>query len=244
MTAGHAVMPATHRGDEDRGGSPIPTASLVVCDDHRLFLEALSMALALEGFVVAATTSSPSDALAAVAVHRPEILLLDLRFPHGDGMVTAREVIATFPETRVVVITASAEPADLLEAERAGVAGYVRKDQRLEAIVEALRAVADGHRHFDKALLRRLVADNAQPPVARSALDRLTTQERVVLLCLADGLSTSAMVERLGIGHTTVRSHIQAILSKLGVHSRIQAVALLHEADHGPWVDAARAVGE
>jgi DNA-binding NarL/FixJ family response regulator len=204
---------------------------IVLCDDHCLFLEALSITLTLEGFDVAAATSSPDEAVAAVADLRPDILLIDLRFPDGDGLQTARDVLRAHPGTRVVVITASADPADLLEAERIGVAGYVRKDQRFPHIVAALRRVAEGERWFDKALLRQLVAINAQPTGRPPAVDSLTTQERVVLGCLADGQSTSEIVSRLGISHTTVRGHIQAILSKLGVHSRLQAVALLNEAD-------------
>ncbi|MBF4768738.1 response regulator transcription factor [Nocardioides agariphilus] len=205
-----------------------PIASLVVCDDHRLLVEALAVSLVKEGFVVDAVTRRPGEALAAVARHRPDILLTALRFPTGDAFDTARRVVEDHPETRVVILTASAAPDDILTAERLGVAGYIRKDERLDAIVAVLRHVADGHRHFDKGLLRRLASESG-PPARSGLLDRLTTQERVVLSCLSDGLSTSDMVERLGISSTTVRSHIQAILSKLGVHSRIQAVAVLAE---------------
>jgi DNA-binding NarL/FixJ family response regulator len=210
---------------------------VVVCDDHRLLLEALTRALQLKGITVEAATWRPSEAVEAVGRLRPDVLLIDLGFPEGDGLTAAREVMQRFPATRVVILTGSVDPAFVLEADRLGVAGYVGKDERLEAIVAALGRAVQGNGSVDKARLRRLEA--GQPTGQRSVIDTLTTQERVVLTCLADGLSTSEMVVRLGISQTTVRSHIQAILSKLGVHSRLQAVALLHDED-----GSQRAVGQ
>jgi two-component system nitrate/nitrite response regulator NarL len=202
---------------------------IVLCDDHRLLLEALSKALGSQGFTVEAATSRPADAVAAVKLFDPDLLLIDLGFPEGDGLTAAREVARSHPRTRVVVLTGSDDLAPLREAMRIGVAGYVRKDQRLSGIVQALRQAADGESSIDKALLRRLGSPAAEPTKQPHVLDRLTQQETVVLGCLADGLQTSEIVKRLGIRNSTVRSHIQAILSKLGVHSRLQAVALLNE---------------
>jgi two-component system, NarL family, nitrate/nitrite response regulator NarL len=204
---------------------------IVLCDDHRLLLEALSKALGSQGFTVEAATSRPADAVAAVKLFDPDLLLIDLGFPEGDGLTAAREVARSHPRTRVVVLTGSDDLAPLREAMRIGVAGYVRKDQRLSGIVQALRQAADGESSIDKALLRRLGSPAAEPTKQPHVLDRLTQQETVVLGCLADGLQTSEIVKRLGIRNSTVRSHIQAILSKLGVHSRLQAVALLNETD-------------
>jgi two-component system nitrate/nitrite response regulator NarL len=211
---------------------------IVVCDDNRLLLEALSNALALQGFTIEAATSSPGEAIDAVKLYDPDILLIDLGFPGADGLTAAREVARSHPRTRVVIITGGDDPAPLLEAMRIGVAGYVRKDQRLEGIVAALQRASDGESAIDKTLLRRLTSAGRSDS-RRSAVARLTQQERVVLGYLADGLQTSEIVSRLGISTSTVRSHIQAILSKLGVHTRLQAVAVFNEADQ-----ALRAVGE
>jgi two-component system nitrate/nitrite response regulator NarL len=211
---------------------------IVVCDDDRLLLESLSRALELKGFTVQAATSTPDEAVAAVRRLRPDVLLIDLGFPDGHGLDAAREVRARYPETRVVILTASQEPASLLEADKLGLAGYVGKDQRLDGIVEALRRAAQGQGRVDRALLRRVGGTGARTAGRLSVLDKLTAQERVVLDCLGDGLSTSEIVARLGISHTTVRSHIQAILAKLGVHSRLQAVAMLRDED------GSRAVGQ
>lgn len=212
---------------------------IVVCDDDRLLLESLARALELKGFMVEAATSTPQEAVAAVRRLRPDVLLIDLGFPEGDGLDAARQVRRDHPETYVVILTASEEPASLLEADKLGLAGYVGKDQRLDAIVEALRRAAQGEGRVDKTLLRRLGGTGGDTSGRTSVLDKLTAQEKVVLGCLGDGLSTSEIVARLGISHTTVRSHIQAILVKLGVHSRLQAVAVLRDGDGGR-----RAVGQ
>jgi DNA-binding NarL/FixJ family response regulator len=203
---------------------------IVVCDDHRLLLEALSHALATRGFTIEAATSSPAEAVAAVKLYDPDLLLVDLSFPDGNGLDAAREVIAHHPRTRVVVLTGSDDPVRALEAARIGVAGYIRKDQRLAAIVDALGRAASDEPWIDARLLRRLRSAVSTPPAHRSRVDELTPQERVVLGMLQEGLSTAEIVRRMGIGNSTVRSHIQAILTKLGVHSRLQAVAMLsHE---------------
>jgi two-component system nitrate/nitrite response regulator NarL len=212
---------------------------IVVCDDDRLLLESLARALELNGFMVEAATSTPQEAVAAVRRLRPDVLLIDLGFPEGDGLDAARQVRRDHPETYVVILTASEEPASLLEADKLGLAGYVGKDQRLDAIVDALRRAAQGEGRVDKTLLRRLGGTSGDTSGRTSVLDKLTAQEKVVLGCLGDGLSTSEIVARLGISHTTVRSHIQAILVKLGVHSRLQAVAVLRDGDGGR-----RAVGQ
>lgn len=212
---------------------------IVVCDDDRLLVESLAHALKLKGFTVEAVTSTPPEAVAAVRRVRPDVLLIDLGFPEGSGLDAAREVRRTYPETRVVILTASEDPGSLLEADKLGLAGYVGKDQRLDGIVEALRRAAEGVGRVDKAQLRRLEGTRDRAAGQLSVLDKLTAQEQVVLGCLGDGLSTSEIVTRLGISHTTVRSHIQAILAKLGVHSRLQAVAVLKDGD-----SRARAVGQ
>lgn len=212
---------------------------IVVCDDDRLLLESLSRALEHRGFTVLAATTTPREAVAAVRRYRPDVLLIDLGFPDGDGLDAARDVRRDHPETHVVILTASEDPASLLEADKLGLAGYVGKDQRLDGIVEVLQRAAQGKGRVDKALLRRLGGSSDPVSAEVSVLERLTAQERVVLDCLGDGLSTPEIVARLGISHTTVRSHIQAILAKLGVHSRLQAVAVLRDGDGGP-----RAVGQ
>ena len=203
---------------------------IVVCDDHRVLLEALSHALSTRGYTVEATASTPAEAVAAVKRHEPDLLLVDVSFPDGSGLDAAREVISHHPRTRVVILTGSDDASTAMEAARIGVAGYIRKDQRLSAIAEALCRAAAGEPWVDATALKRLRSAQSNATAPRHPVDELTRQERVVLAMLEEGLSTAEIVRRMGIGTSTVRSHIQAILTKLGVHSRVQAVAMVsHE---------------
>jgi len=203
---------------------------IVVCDDNRVLLEALSHALATRGFVVEAATSRPAEAVAAVKAHDPDLLLVDVSFPDGNGLDAAREVMSHHPRTRVVVLTGSDDAATAIEAARIGVAGFIRKDQRLSAISEALHRAAAGEPWVDASVTKRLRSSQSNVTTPRHPVDDLTRQERVVLAMLEEGLTTTEIVHKMGIGTSTVRSHIQAILTKLGVHSRVQAVAVVsHE---------------
>lgn len=216
---------------------------IVICDDHRLLLEALSHALSVGGFTVEAATCDPADAVQAVRLYDPDLLLIDLTFPDGlSGLTAAREVVSSHPRTKVVIITGSDDPAPLMEAMRIGIAGYIRKDERMDTIVSTLRRASEGLSTIDSALIRRLTATATIPRQRRpSPVDRLTDQEKVVLRHLSEGLKTTEIVLEMGISNSTVRSHVQSILSKLGVHSRLQAVAFLHqESSHGVLVEARR----
>jgi len=203
---------------------------IVICDDHRLLLEAMASALAAHGHTVEAATSTPHDAVVSVRLHDPDVLLLDLGFPDGNGLDAAREVVTHHSRTKVVVFTGSNELPPLRAALELGVAGYLRKDSHIGEIIEAMERAHQGEAAVDETLLRRLGhSHNCSAP--RSAVDALTARERDIVRLLGEGLNTSQIVEVLGISNSTVRSHIQAILSKLRVHSRLQAVALLSAAE-------------
>lgn len=203
---------------------------LVICDDHRLLLEALTSALARLGHTVEAATSTPREAVAAVRLHDPDVLLLDLTFPHGSGLDAAQEVVASHPRTKVVVLTGSENLAELRRALEIGVKGYVRKDQRIQRIHTALERVRTGDVDIDDILARRLARSSTVVPRPRSAADDLTPREWEIARLLEHGMGTPEIMDSLSISRSTVRSHVNTILSKLGVHSRIQAVAVLSEA--------------
>ena len=171
---------------------------IVVCDDHRVLLEALSHALATRGFIVEAATSSPAEAVAAVKLYDPDLLLVDVSFPDGNGLDAAREVMSHHPRTRVVVLTGSDDAATAIEAARIGVAGYIRKDLRLSAIAEALCRAAAGEPWVDTSALKRLRSAQSNGTAPRHPVDDLTRQERVVLAMLEEGLSTAEIVRRDG----------------------------------------------
>jgi two-component system nitrate/nitrite response regulator NarL len=206
---------------------------IVICDGHRLLLEGLAIAIAGFGHTVEAATCAPQDAVVSVRLHDPDVLLLDLSFPDGRSLDAASQVITHHGRTKVVAFTGSNEPALLREALALGVDGYVGKDSRIEHIVQAMERAHRGEAAVDATLLRRLGRSDRPPAAPRAAVDTLTAREKDIVALLGEGLSTAQIVERLGISNSTVRSHIQAILSKLLVHSRVQAVALVSAAEDG-----------
>lgn len=199
---------------------------VVICDDHRLLAECLEEAIASAGHEVAALAVSPADAVACVELHRPDALLLDLGYPDCDAMAAARDLVDRHPGTRVVILTGSDSLDHVRVALAAGVAGYLRKDERIDRIIDALERCARGERVVDELLLRRL-AHQRTSATRDGAGVQLTSRERDVARLLQAGLNTAEIVERLGIRESTVRRHVQAIFAKLAVHSRIEAVARL-----------------
>jgi two-component system, NarL family, nitrate/nitrite response regulator NarL len=202
---------------------------LVLCDAHRLLLEALSASLSTRGWTVEAAVSTPASAVKAVELHEPDMLVTDVAFPDDAGFDAIRTVIESYPETKVVVLTGSDEAEFVRTALDIGVAGYARKDQSIQAIGDVLQRVSSGRLTVDTALLRHLAAKPSLARTSPSALfSSLTPREQLVLELLVDGRNTADIVTHLRISDSTARTHVQSILSKLGVHSRLQAVALLH----------------
>ncbi len=206
---------------------------VVICDDHRLLLEALATALAGRDFTVDAIATTPDEAVRAVERLDPDLLLLDLRFPDGHGLDAARQVLSRHPRTKVVVLTGNEDPVALRTALEIGVSGYVLKGERLEGICAALEAAARGETSVNRSLLRQ-IRRTAEVPQQRRPAQDLTTREQEVLDLLKEGMDTQQIVERLVVSQSTVRTHVQNILSKLGVHSRLQAVALAADGSVDP----------
>jgi two-component system nitrate/nitrite response regulator NarL len=200
---------------------------IVICDDHRLLAEALKTMIERAGHTVVAIAVTPAGGLLAVERHRPDVLLLDLTFPEGDPLATARDVVARHPGTRVVVLTGSESVGPLHDALTIGVAGYLRKDQQIDHLVAILERCTRGEQVVDEVVMQRLTRSVRERKEHRTLLGDLTKREREVGDLLTEGLNTAQMVERLGISECTVRTHVQGILGKLGVHSRVEAVPLL-----------------
>lgn len=200
---------------------------IVICDDHRLLVEALATAIARAGHTVDAVAWTPAEGVVAVDRHRPDVLLLDLTFPHGDSLQAARDIVARHPHTRTVVLTASESVGPLQEALAIGVAGYLRKDQPIDQMLAILERCTNGEQVIDEVLMRRLDRAVRERQQNRTRMGELTARERDVADLLKEGLNTDQMVARLGIGESTVRTHVQGLLNKLDVHSRVEAVALL-----------------
>lgn len=199
---------------------------VLLCDDHALLAEALGDLLSARGDVVV-LTSHPTDAVEAARRHRPDVCVMDRTFPDGDlGVAAVRDVLGASPETRVLVLTGRPDPATARAAVGAGARGFLKKDEPLDHIVDALDQVASGLLVVDVNVLRPAVR------VPRtSLLDTLTGREREVLERMVSGQAAPAMAGELQVSYSTVRTHVQNILVKLGVHSQLEATA--YAVEHG-----------
>lgn len=206
---------------------------LVLCDDHLLLLEALQPALELRGHTVLAAVTTPQEAVAAVVEHQPDVLLVDLYFPDGDsGLRVVAEVSAAVPQTRVVFLSGGSDPEMVRAAVEAGAVGFTRKGRDLGGILRVLDRVMSGETVIDPDLLRAAVGRRHEPEEhnIRWLAEFLTGREREVLDHIVAGNNTAQMAEAMGIARTTARTHVQSVLTKLGVHSRLQAATAMHAA--------------
>ncbi|RCW44416.1 LuxR family two component transcriptional regulator [Halopolyspora algeriensis] len=195
---------------------------LVLGDDHAVFVDALSAVLPRNGFTVLATAGSAQGTVADVRRHRPDLCLLDRYFADGDGLDVIGDVLAAGGgSTKVVMLTADRDARGMQRALTAGAAGYVNKMCGVQALVTVLRRVANGDVVTDPAAVPQRRPSRARP--APPLMAPLTGRERECLGLLVAGASTGTMAEELGVSATTVRTHVQALLTKLGVHSRLEA---------------------
>jgi DNA-binding NarL/FixJ family response regulator len=202
-------------------------ATVVVADAHAATRAGVRSALATSRFDVVGEATSASAAVETVRRHRPDLLVLDIGIP--GGLRAAAEATAAAPETKLVVMTASDDEADLFDALRIGAVGYLPKDFPAAELPGALESVAAGGAVLPPTLLARVVAELRAREGRRLNVGdaRLTDREWDVLDLLHRGQSTAEIASRLFVSTGTVRTHVSAILRKLSVSSRAEAVALL-----------------
>ena len=194
---------------------------LVLCDDNRILCEALGVALERHGHQVLAAVTSTARGIATVAAHRPDVCVLDLRFPDPpDGLVTAHIIRKLYPEIAVLVLSALIDPAARSTAEEIGVSGYLRKDHNVDHVVSALDVIAAGGVQNDPLVSRPGPAKGARS--ANSAY-YLTSREREVLYRIVAGQGTIQMSHEMSISTSTLRGYVKNMFAKLGVHSRLEA---------------------
>jgi two-component system nitrate/nitrite response regulator NarL len=201
---------------------------IVLCDDHTLLVEAFRTALQSAGHEVVAVASTPEGGHRAVLEHDPDVCLLDVVFPAGSGLDAAARIAAGRTGCRVLMLSARADPLLVQAALAAGAAGFVLKDESIAGILRALDRVAAGDVAIDPALLRAAV--RARPIAGGPAGQRLSVlsgRERQVLRGIVAGRSTKEIARSMGVSTSTAGTHVQNVLTKLGVHSRLQAVALV-----------------
>jgi DNA-binding NarL/FixJ family response regulator len=213
---------------------PVTPLRVLIADDHAPTRDDVRRALKAGGLIVCAEVSDAAHAVQRALETEPDICLLDLRMP-GGGVAAAWEIAARLPTTKIVMFTVSAEDADLFSALRAGAVGYLVKDLDLRLLPGALTDVVEGKAAIAPDLVTRMVKQfhTNEPRFRTTAVDtnlgpRLTSREWDVLAGLAEGLSTRDIAKRLQLKPSGVRAHISAVVQKLGVKDRQEAVAFFH----------------
>jgi len=209
------------------------TVSVVLADDEPLVRQGIEMVLEVDDAIaVLGTASDGLEALGLVRELRPDIALLDIRMPRLDGIEVTRRVRVDpqLAATRVVLLTTFSDDGYLVDAARAGASGYLLKSMQPENIRAAVHTAALGEMPLAPALVQRLLAEFADAAVRRAPqLDRLTEREEDVLEHIALGRSNAEIARALLVGGGTVKTHVAAVLRKLGVRDRTQAAVAAYE---------------
>ncbi|TDE23788.1 response regulator transcription factor [Nonomuraea mesophila] len=199
---------------------------VMVVDDHPMWRDGISRDLTEAGYDVVATVGEGRQAVRVAGAVRPDLVVLDLRLPDMPGHEVAAGLSGLEPAPRVLVLSASAEQDDVLEAVKAGASGYLVKSASREEFLDAVRRTAEGDAVFTPGLAGLLLGEYrrlaAQPAPAEGP--RLTERETEVLRLVAKGLSYKQIAERLVLSHRTVQNHVQNTLGKLQLHNRVELV--------------------
>lgn len=199
--------------------------TVMVVDDHPIWRDAVARDLADDGFNVVATADGVASARRRAAVVKPDVVVMDMRLADGDGVAATTEVLEVSPDTRVLVLSASDERDDVLEAVKAGATGYLVKSASKAELADAVRATAAGRAVFTPSLAGLVLGEYrriATNPTSDPATPRLTERETEILRFVAKGLSSKQIAERLSLSHRTVENHVQATFRKLQVANRVE----------------------
>lgn len=192
----------------------------MLVDDHPMVREGLRGMLEAEAdFTVSGEAGSGTEALALAATVRPDVVLMDLRMPGGDGVEATERILAILPETRIIVVTTYETESDILRAVEAGAAGYLLKDASRVELANAIRAAARG-----ETVLAPTVADRLVNRLRRPAQPTLSARELQVLARVAMGETNADIGHELHISEATVKTHLLRVFSKLEVSDRTAAV--------------------
>jgi len=207
--------------------------SVVLADDQELVRGGLRALLEVRGVAVLAEAEHGRAALEATRLRRPDVLLMDIRMPVMDGIAATRAVVAAGLETRVLILTTYDLDEYVYAALRAGAAGFMLKATPPDRLADAIDVVAGGEALLAPSLTQRLIAEHVRRPPPSTGvpkgLEELTEREREVLLLVARGLSNDEIAGELVVSLATVKTHVNRILAKLDLRSRVQAVVVAYE---------------
>jgi DNA-binding NarL/FixJ family response regulator len=207
---------------------------VVVADDQSMVRAGFRSLLREEpGIEVVAEAADGEQAVAAVRRFAPDVVLMDIRMPHVDGIEATRRIVAAGAQARVLILTTFDLDEYVYEGLRAGASGFLLKDASPEQLIAAIHTLAEGDAVLAPSVTRRVVEAFALLPAARHelvhALDALTAREREVLELLARGLSNAELARELVVSEATAKTHVRRVLAKLGLRDRVHAVVFAYE---------------
>jgi DNA-binding NarL/FixJ family response regulator len=215
-------------------GQDAPIRVMVV-DDHPMWRDAVARDLTEAGYEVVATVAGGAQALRVAGPARPDVVVLDLQLPDMSGVEVTRGLRAAHPAVRVLVLSASGEQQDVLDAVKAGAVGYLLKSAARPEFLDAVRRTAGGDPVFTPGLAALVLGEfrrlAATPGADTADTPRLTERETEILRMVATGLSYKQIATRLVLSHRTVQNHVQNTLGKLQLHNRVELVRYAFE--HG-----------
>lgn len=201
------------------------TVTVMVVDDHPIWRDAVARDLAEDGFDVVATADGVDAARRRAAVVKPDVVVMDMRLADGSGAEATAAVLEVSPSSRILVLSASAERDDVLQAVKAGATGYLVKSASKAELSEAVRATGDGRAVFTPGLAGLVLGEYrriARTPAKDAELPSLTERETEILRFVAKGLTAKQIAEKLTLSHRTVENHVQATFRKLQVANRVE----------------------
>jgi two-component system, NarL family, response regulator DevR len=193
-------------------------------DDHEIVRRGVKELLETEGDLeVVGEAGTAAEALARIPPTRPDVAVLDVRLPDGDGVQVCREIRSAHPEIQCLMLTSFADDEALFQAIMAGASGYVLKQIKGADVVEAVRSVAAGRSLLDPSVTARVLERLRKGSEEDELLARLSPQERNILRLIADGLTNRQIAEQVHLAEKTVKNYVSNLLAKLGMERRTQA---------------------
>jgi DNA-binding NarL/FixJ family response regulator len=203
------------------------TIRILIADDHPLFRDGLHGLLdSLTETEVVGEAATMQEVISLADALQPDVILMDIKMPGGSGIAATRQILNQHPQINILVVTMFDDDDSVFAAMRAGARGYVLKDASQEEMLQAIRAVAGGAAIFSPAIAQRMIGffGSARSPIISQAFPTLSDREREILALLASGRSNHEIAEHFSLSIKTVQNHVSAILNKLHVTDRTQAI--------------------
>jgi DNA-binding NarL/FixJ family response regulator len=213
-------------GRPEQGGTGSGKIGVFLLDDHEIVRRGVRELLEAEpDITVVGEAGTAASALARIPALRPDVAVLDVRLPDGDGVTVCREIRSTMPQVACLMLTSFGDDDALFDAIMAGAAGYVLKQIRGTDLVGAVRTVASGQSLLDPQAASKVMRRMRDQAARADPLAALTAQERRILELIGDGLTNRQIGERMFLAEKTVKNYVSALFAKLGMERRTQAAA-------------------